>query len=642
MADTAVAITAGTGTNIDTRTEATNGNHRQVVVIGDPATNAGVAPVDATAGLKVDLGADNDVTVTGTVDLGATDNAVLDAIAASVAAVDVDATTIIGHVDGIETLLGTIDADTSNLSTKIDTIAGDTTSIQTAVELLDDTVATDGSATPTKGILIAGQDGTNAQTVKTDSDGNLQIDVLTMPTTTVTGTVAVTNAGITTIAGAVSGTEMQVDVLTMPTTTVTATNLDIRDLVAASDAVTIHGDVGVIDQLDLTNSNPVTVALVDGDGTHITSIGGGTQYTEDAAAAANPVGTALNLIRADALAGVTTTDGDNLAARGTDKGELYVKHVDSIAVTNAGITTIAGAVSGTEMQVDVLTSALPSGAATLTEQQSQTTHLATIAGDTTAIETATQLIDDMIYVDDADWTDSTSKHALVGGLYQSTPQTVTDGDVAPFNITANGALHVSDAGGSLTVDGTVAVTNADITSIKTAVEILDNAISGTEMQVDVVAALPAGTNAIGKLAANSGVDIGDVDVTSLPALAAGTNAIGKVIPPDYDTTSHTAKADKYYTNAGAVTDGIIWSPAAGKRWHVTLLYINVSAAATVTIEDDLAGGDVVRWKGELAANSGVVLPYGDLYPMTSGEDAADLIITTSAGNVYVQAIGYEI
>jgi hypothetical protein len=63
MADTAVAITAGTGTNIDTRTEATNGNHRQVIVVGDPDTNAGVAPVNATAGLKVDLGADNDVTV---------------------------------------------------------------------------------------------------------------------------------------------------------------------------------------------------------------------------------------------------------------------------------------------------------------------------------------------------------------------------------------------------------------------------------------------------------------------------------------------------------------------------------------------------------------------------------------------------
>lgn len=51
MADTAVAITAGSGTNIDTRTEATNGNHRQVVVIGDPSTNAAVATVkDASTG----------------------------------------------------------------------------------------------------------------------------------------------------------------------------------------------------------------------------------------------------------------------------------------------------------------------------------------------------------------------------------------------------------------------------------------------------------------------------------------------------------------------------------------------------------------------------------------------------------------
>lgn len=53
MADSSVEITAGTGTLVDTRTESTNANHRQVIVIGDPATNAGVAPVDVTAGLTV-------------------------------------------------------------------------------------------------------------------------------------------------------------------------------------------------------------------------------------------------------------------------------------------------------------------------------------------------------------------------------------------------------------------------------------------------------------------------------------------------------------------------------------------------------------------------------------------------------------
>ncbi len=61
-----------------------------------------------------------------------------------------------------------------------------------------------------------------------------------------------------------------------------------------------------------------------------------------------------------------------------------------------------------------------------------------------------------------------------------------------------GSLTVDDGGGSLTVDGTVtanlsATDNAvldsidsDTTAIKTAVEIIDNAISGNEMQVDIV------------------------------------------------------------------------------------------------------------------------------------------------------------
>jgi hypothetical protein len=56
MADTAVAITAGSGTNIDTRTESTNGNHRQVIVVGDPATNAAVASVVQDAPTTNDYG----------------------------------------------------------------------------------------------------------------------------------------------------------------------------------------------------------------------------------------------------------------------------------------------------------------------------------------------------------------------------------------------------------------------------------------------------------------------------------------------------------------------------------------------------------------------------------------------------------
>lgn len=47
------------------------------------------------------------------------------------------------------------------------------------------------------------------------------------------------NTSLATLAGGVSGTEYQVDVITMPSVTVTATNLDIRDLTHTADSVRI-------------------------------------------------------------------------------------------------------------------------------------------------------------------------------------------------------------------------------------------------------------------------------------------------------------------------------------------------------------------------------------------------------------------
>ncbi len=49
------------------------------------------------------------------------------------------------------------------------------------------------------------------------------------------------------------------------------------------------------------------------------------------------------------------------------------------------------------------------------------------------------------YVDDADWTDSTSEHILVGGLYQSSPQAITSGDVGPFQVDVHGNMKVANS-----------------------------------------------------------------------------------------------------------------------------------------------------------------------------------------------------
>jgi len=55
MADSSI-ILPGSGSVVDTRT-ITGGDHRQVLVIGDPTTPAGVAPVDAVLGLTVNMAA---------------------------------------------------------------------------------------------------------------------------------------------------------------------------------------------------------------------------------------------------------------------------------------------------------------------------------------------------------------------------------------------------------------------------------------------------------------------------------------------------------------------------------------------------------------------------------------------------------
>jgi len=84
-----------------------------------------------------------------------------------------------------------------------------------------------------------------------------------------------------------------------------------------------------------------------------------------------------------------------------------------------------------------------------------------VNNDISAIKTATELLDDTVYVDDADWTGDTSKHVLVGGLYGS--NTITDGDVGPISLAADGAVNIDDGGNSITVDDGGTDLNVEVT-----------------------------------------------------------------------------------------------------------------------------------------------------------------------------------
>lgn len=155
MADTSVAVTAGTGTAIDTRTEGTNGNHRQVIVIGDPDTNAGVAPVSATAGLKVDLGADNDIT--GTVAVS-TINSVAPAFGSGVRGATVQRVTIATD-DSVAVTMAT--------NTPVGNVAHDNADSGAPVK-----IGAKAEATPSTATMVADLDRTD---LIADLDGSLLV-----------------------------------------------------------------------------------------------------------------------------------------------------------------------------------------------------------------------------------------------------------------------------------------------------------------------------------------------------------------------------------------------------------------------------------------------------------------------------------
>lgn len=262
----------------------------------------------------------------------------------------------------------------------------------------------------------------------------------------------------------------------------------------------------------------------------------------------------------------------------------------------------------------------------------------------------------------------------VGGRYDATPRTLGDGDAGAIALDADGAVHISDGGNTLTVDGTVtanlsATDNAVLDQIElntsygdntgggtetgalrvtiannstgllsvddnggsltvdnagtfatqvdgaalTALQLIDDVVAtdasaspstgnmicghdGTnarrvavdtagQLQIDVVSSLPAGTNAIGKLSANSGVDIGDVDVTSI---SAGSNLIGDVGISGARTSGGTTlykniDVDESEDQVKGTAGQVYWIHAMNLSSAVKYLKLYNATAASVTV-----------------------------------------------------------
>ena len=261
----------------------------------------------------------------------------------------------------------------------------------------------------------------------------------------------------------------------------------------------------------------------------------------------------------------------------------------------AAAEILDNAISGSEMQVDVVT--LPSGLATSANQ-------ATIIGHIDNVETLLNAIG-----------------TLLSG-------TLTISGAITGSVTANAGTNLNTSALAL---------EATLQSVKTAVETIDNAISGNEMQVDVITlpALPAGTN-----------NIGDVDVLTLPAIPAGTNTIGAVnVKPatsgglsifrslDLDETEEEIKS-----TAGQVYGYYIYNKAATaiyvKFYNATAANVTVGTTTPVlTIGIPAGSGANVEWTNGIAFSTAITIAA------TTG--VADNDTTAPAANDIVANIFYK-
>jgi len=187
------------------------------------------------------------------------------------------------------------------------------------------------------------------------------------------------------------------------------------------------------------------------------------------------------------------------------------------------------------------------------------------------------------------------------------------GDVDVLSLPADPLGANADAvvtpGGAGSISGKLRQMSSDLDAVKTSVEILDNIVSGSEAQVDVVAPLPAGTNAIGKLGANSGVDIGDVDVLSQPARDRTTDNQGVALQTDAIMSDTTVLTPKFAIIDHAVSgNNTLVASVTDKKIRVLAVMMVSAGDVTVRFEGG-ASGTALTGQMNLTTNSGFTLPF---------------------------------
>lgn len=299
-------------------------------------------------------------------------------------------------------------------------------SVNVNAVIVEEALSPDGGALPAQLKVAGGYDGTNVQVLKTDAAGELQIDVLssalpsgaateaTLATLATEASLAGLNSIVATettlnsidiniggISNCVSGAELQVDVVTSALPSGAATETTLSTLATEATVATLATEATV---------STLATSAKQSDGSQKTQIVDGS---------GNVIGSTANALDVNLKSPITvdvslSQANDSVAVFGND------------GTTNRALRTD----SNGELQIDVISSALPSGAATET----------TLAD----VRTSVQLIDDCVGTDGA--AAPTKSFVIAGVTSGGLQQTV--------EVNASGHVNIADGGGSITVDAT--------------------------------------------------------------------------------------------------------------------------------------------------------------------------------------------
>lgn len=352
----------------------------------------------------------------------------------------------------------------------------------------------------------------------------------------------------------------------------------------------------------------------------------GTQYTEDAAAASNPVGNAVNLVRQDTPASEVSANGDNIAQRGTAYGAAFTQILTS---SGSFIDSFGGGTQYTEGDTD----ATITGTAVMFESNTTTSALSAVSATTplpialpstqqtnlSNIDSATSRLISSAGPKAAGSALATTA-LQVGGTYNTSLPTMTNTQEGGFQLDVNGKLITSIAGvdiGSLTetapatdtassgLNGRLQRVAQRITSL---IALLPSALTaGGNLKVAIQEALVAGTALIGKV----GIDQTTPGTTDSVTTKTKAHSATVTITRPSDTTAYTAGDVIGDTGGSAIFTFANMVRSGGGEVVVTSIELEIDVAA---MPSGMTGFNIRLYNASptaIADNAAWDLPSGD-------------------------------